>query len=64
MYVLVNQFMLIKPAIDLHNVPEFYKLFFSSSMEVSIEVLSVLIHQQLKPFPILILLLFFISFSF
>ena len=36
MYRLVNGFMLLKPSMDIANVPEFYKLFNSSSFEVSL----------------------------
>ena len=36
MYGLINGFLLLKPSLDVVNVPEFYKLFNSSAMEVSI----------------------------
>ena len=34
MYQMVNGFLLLKPAIDTLNVPEFYKLFNSATVEV------------------------------
>ena len=48
MYGLINGFLLLKPSLDVVNVPEFYKLFNSSAMEVSILAdihLNVLINQ-------------------
>ena len=36
MYGLINGFLLLKPSLDVVNVPEFYKLFNSSAMEVNI----------------------------
>ena len=36
MYQMVNSFLLVKPAIDVLNVPEFYKLFNSATAEVEI----------------------------
>lgn len=34
MYSMMNAFLLLKPAMDTGNVPEFYKLFNSSALEV------------------------------
>ena len=34
MYGLLNAFLLLKPSLDVVNVPEFYKLFNSSALEV------------------------------
>jgi len=36
MYLVVCEFLLLKPDLDVANVPEFYKLFYSSSLEVMI----------------------------
>jgi len=41
MYQMVNAFLLLKPSIDTLNVPEFYKLFNSATVEV----------EKLHPFP-------------
>jgi len=45
MYLPVCEFLLLKPSVDLQNVPEFYKLFYSSQIEYKQErawILSVL----------------------
>ena len=34
MYPVLNSFLLLKPNMDVHNIPEFYKLFNSSAQEV------------------------------
>lgn len=34
MYKVMNHFLLLKPALDIHRVPDFYKLFNSSDFEV------------------------------
>ena len=39
MYSVVNSFLLLKPNMDIMSVPEFYKLFNSSSLEVSFRIL-------------------------
>ena len=36
MYSVLNSFILLKPNIDVLNIPEFYKLFNSSALEVSV----------------------------
>ena len=36
MYQLVNSFLLLKPAMDVANIPDFYKLFNSSALEVNL----------------------------
>jgi len=36
-YAALNRFLLVKPELDLHIVPEFYVLFFSAAMEYKIE---------------------------
>ena len=33
MYSVICEFLLLKPYIDLKDIPEFYKLFFSSKFE-------------------------------
>jgi len=38
MYLVVCEFLLLKPGLDIANVPEFYKLFYSSRLEVIITV--------------------------
>jgi len=35
MYLVVCEFLLLKPSIDIANVPEFYKLFYSAKLEVT-----------------------------
>jgi len=35
MYLVVCEFLLLKPSLDVANVPEFYKLFYSARLEVS-----------------------------
>ena len=35
MYSVLCEFLLLKPSIDLQDVPEFYKLYYSSRLEVS-----------------------------
>jgi len=34
MYLVVCEFLLLKPSLDVANVPEFYKLFYSAKLEV------------------------------
>jgi len=34
MYLVVCEFLLLKPSLDVENVPEFYKLFYSARLEV------------------------------
>jgi len=36
MYLVVCEFLLLKPSLDVTNVPEFYKLFYSARLEVVI----------------------------
>jgi len=36
MYSILCEFLLLKPSIDLSDVPEFYKLFYSSRLEVKL----------------------------
>lgn len=38
MYRMLNAFMLLKPAMDTGNVPEFYTFFNSSAVEVKVHV--------------------------
>jgi len=35
MYLLICEFLLLKPSLDIANVPEFYKLFYSARLEVT-----------------------------
>jgi len=35
MYLVVCEFLLLKPSLDIANVPEFYKLFYSARLEVT-----------------------------
>jgi len=35
MYLVICEFLLLKPGLDMGNVPEFYKLFYSSRLEVT-----------------------------
>lgn len=37
MYSLINEFLLLKPAMDVANVPEFYKLFYATGLEFKTE---------------------------
>ena len=37
MYRIINTFLTLKPDMDISNVPEFYKLFRSSVLEVSFQ---------------------------
>lgn len=38
MYRMLNAFMLLKPAMDTGNVPEFYTFFNSSAVEVKVHI--------------------------
>ena len=46
MYGLLNSFLLLKPNLDVLSVPEFYKLFNSSAMEVILLYGFVVCHYQ------------------
>jgi len=35
MFLVVCEFLLLKPSLDVSNVPEFYKLFYSARLEVT-----------------------------
>jgi len=35
MYLVICEFLLLKPSLDIANVPEFYKLFYSAKLEVT-----------------------------
>jgi len=35
MYMLINSFLLLKPSLDVQNIPEFFKLFNSSDLQVN-----------------------------
>jgi hypothetical protein len=48
LYKPIMSFLLIKPAMDLANVPEFYKLFNSSSLQVSPFRLSYRLYKKKK----------------
>jgi len=43
MYLMVCEFLLLKPSLDVANVPEFYKLFYSASLEVTYQILVVIL---------------------
>ena len=38
MYLMICEFLLLKPSLDVANVPEFYKLFYSASLEVTYQI--------------------------
>jgi len=38
MYKVCHNYLLIKPRMDLDSVPEFFRLFYSSSQEVSLDL--------------------------